>query len=200
MPKLYIISGCNGAGKTTASYTLLPDILGCQEFVNSDEFAKSLSPFDPSAASVSASRYMLMRIKYLLSRNTDFCVETTLATRSLMGIIREAKSLGYRTTLLYFWLSTPEMAIQRVRARVNAGGHNIPDEVVRRRYYMGLNYLFTTYIPLCDHWMLLDNSKPPFSVIAEGNQEKTFIKDKEKLDYIKEDLRSYYENEQEPLP
>ena len=100
MPRLYIISGCNGSGKTTASYTLLPDLLDCREFVNSDEFAKSLSPFDPGAASVTASRYMLMKINYLLDRRADFCVETTLATRSLMKIVEQAHGLGYEVTAL----------------------------------------------------------------------------------------------------
>ena len=81
MPKLYIISGCNGSGKTTASYTLLPDLLDCREFVNSDEFAKSLSPFNPSAASITASRYMLMKINYLLGRYEDFSIETKFIDR-----------------------------------------------------------------------------------------------------------------------
>ena len=184
MPRLYIISGCNGSGKTTASYTLLPELLGCREFVNSDEFAKSLSPFDPSAASVAASRYMLMKIKYLLEREVDFCVETTLATRSLVNIIRQAQDKYYEVTVLYFWLNSPELAIQRVRDRVKAGGHNIPEEVVRRRYLMGLKYLFETYIPICDHWVLADNSKIPFSVIAEGSSQLTFIKDNDKYRYI----------------
>ena len=139
MPKMYIISGCNGSGKTTASYTLLPEMLECNQFVNSDEFAKSLSPFNPAEASVSASRYMLQKIYYLLENHLDFCVETTLATRSLLGIINEAKSRGYTINILYFWLKSPEMAIQRVKNRVAAGGHNIPEHVVRRRYYMGLN-------------------------------------------------------------
>ena len=90
MPNLYIISGCNGSGKTTASYSVLPEMLGCSEFVNSDEFAKSFSPFDPSAASISAGRFMLLKIRYLLKRKVDFCIETTLATRSLMRTIEEA--------------------------------------------------------------------------------------------------------------
>ena len=94
MPRLFIISGCNGSGKTTASYSLLPEMLECNEFVNSDEFAKSLSPFDPSSASVSASRYMLMKINYLLEQKADFSIETTLATRSFMGIIRDAHERG----------------------------------------------------------------------------------------------------------
>ena len=128
MPKLYIISGCNGSGKTTASYSLLPEILNCYQFVNSDEFAKSLSPFDPAAASVSASRYMLLKCRYLLDRRQNFCIETTLATRSLLKTSQEAQSHGYEITLLYFWLDSPDLAVQRVKRRVEAGGHSIPEE------------------------------------------------------------------------
>ena len=185
MPKLFIISGCNGSGKTTASYTLLPDLLGCREFVNSDEFAKSLSPFDPSAASITASRYMLMKINYLLGRFEDFSIETTLATRSLVKIIDEAHSLGYEVVILYFWLNSPELAIQRVRARVASGGHNIPDHVVRCRYVMGLQYFFDTYVPICDRWILADNSKSPFTVVAEGEKNAAFIRDEEKFKFIR---------------
>lgn len=184
MPKMYIISGCNGSGKTTASYTLLPEMLECNQFVNSDEFAKSLSPFNPAEASVSASRYMLQKIYYLLENHLDFCVETTLATRSLLGIINEAKSRGYTLNILYFWLKSPEMAIQRVKNRVAAGGHNIPEHVVRRRYYMGLNYFFETYAPICERWLLIDNSTDPFTIVAEGTPECANIKDKEKFDII----------------
>ena len=117
---MFILSGCNGSGKTTASYSLLPDLIGCSELVNSDEFAKSLSPFNPSAASVMASRYMLMKIKYMLSRKADFIIETTLATRSLTNTINEAKSLGYEVTLLYFWLNSVDLAIKRVKKRVES--------------------------------------------------------------------------------
>ena len=184
MPKLYIISGCNGSGKTTASYTLLPDLLNCREFVNSDEFAKSFSPFDPGAASVTASRYMLMKINYLLERKADFAIETTLATRSLLQIVRQAQQQNYETTVLYFWLNSPDLAIERVRDRVVSGGHNIPDAVIRRRYVMGLQYLFDVYIPVIDRWILADNSKPPFSVVAEGSKDVIYIKDNEKYQLI----------------
>ncbi|MBR5075529.1 MAG: zeta toxin family protein [Bacteroidales bacterium] len=180
MPKLYIISGCNGSGKTTACYTLLPDLLNCREFVNSDEFAKSLSPFNPASASVTASRYMLMKINYLLDRNADFCVETTLATRSLVKIVEEAQRRGYEVMILYFWLNSPELAIQRVRDRVASGGHHIPDPVIRRRYVMGLQYFFNTYIPVSDRWVLADNSRTPFTVVAEGSKQLMYIKDNEK--------------------
>lgn len=195
MPRLYIISGCNGAGKTTASYTLLPEMLECREFVNSDEFAKTLSPFDPSAASISASRYMLLKIKYLLSRNLDFSIETTLATRSLVNIIRQAKAQGYHITVLYFWLNSPDLAVKRVKDRVAAGGHNIPEETIRRRYYMGLSYFFKTYVPLCDRWVLADNSTTPFSVIAEGTGSVLMIKDNEKYRMIKEIAYNYVSEE-----
>jgi len=184
MPKLYIISGCNGSGKTTASYSILPEMLDCREFVNSDEFAKSISPFDPSAASVKASRFMLMKIHYLLELENDFSIETTLATRSLLGIIRQAKERGYEVCLIYFWLNSPELAIARVKDRVMNGGHSISDDVVRRRYRMGLKYFFDTYSPICDRWILADNSKSPFSVVAECNGNVITIKNEEKYHTI----------------
>ncbi|MBQ9475094.1 MAG: zeta toxin family protein [Bacteroidales bacterium] len=180
MPRMFIISGCNGSGKTTASYQMLPEMLECREFVNSDEFAKYLSPFDPNAAAVSASRYMLLKINYLLERNLDFGLETTLATKTLVRIIERAKKQGYTITLLYFWLNSPELALKRVAARVAAGGHNIDEDTIRRRYDRGLHYFFETYAPLCDKWVLCDNSNPPFSVIAEGGNDGLIIRDSAK--------------------
>lgn len=180
MPRLYIISGCNGAGKTTASYSLLPEMLNCSEFVNSDEFAKGLSPFDPSKASIQASRFMLMKIRYLLKRQQDFAIETTLATRTLLKTIKTAQAAGYSVTLLYFWLKSPELAIERVKARVEAGGHNIPEETIRRRYQVGIYYFFNYYAPVCERWILADNSQIPFRVIAEGSKDELIsIKDED---------------------
>lgn len=186
MPRLYIISGCNGAGKTTASYTLLPEMLECSQFVNSDEFAKGLAPFSPERASIKASRYMVMKIRYLFQRKEDFAIETTLATRTLLNTIRQARDEGYTVTLLYFWLNSPDLAVARVKARVAAGGHNIPEETVRRRYRVGISYFFKDYIPLCDRWILADNSKVPFRVIAEGSKNDIInIKDKETYEKIR---------------
>lgn len=186
MPRLYIISGCNGAGKTTASYSMLPEMLECSEFVNSDEFAKGFSPFNPEKASILASRYMLMKIRYLLKRRQDFAVETTLATRTLLKTVRMAQDAGYSVTLLYFWLNSPELAVERVRARVEAGGHNIPEETIRRRYVVGIDYFFHYYAPVCERWILADNSQIPFRVIAEGSKESvTNIRDKETYNMIR---------------
>ena len=187
MPRLYIISGCNGAGKTTASYSLLPEMLECSEFVNSDEFAKGLSPFDPSKASIQASRYMLMKIRHLLRKRQDFAVETTLATRTLLKTVKMAQEAGYTVTLLYFWLRSPEMAIERVKARVEAGGHDIPEETIRRRYHVGIDYFFHYYSPVCERWILADNSQIPFRVIAEGSKTDLInIKDESTYAIIKD--------------
>ncbi|MCQ2186087.1 MAG: zeta toxin family protein [Bacteroidales bacterium] len=178
MPRVYMMSGCNGSGKATCSYSLLPELLECRQFVNSDEFAKALSPFNPGAASIKAGRLMMRKVMYLMARNQTFSIETTLATRALVKIVQRAQARGYEVTILYFWLSSPQKAIERVRSRVRAGGHDIPEEVIKRRYYMGLDYLFNYYIPVCDHWILADNSKPPFRVLAQGNKgEEPIIRD-----------------------
>ena len=186
MPRLYIISGCNGAGKTTASYTMLPEMLDCSEFVNSDEFAKGLSPFNPEKASIQASRYMIMKIRYLLKKQKDFGIETTLATRTLLKTVRLAQDAGYTVTLLYFWLNSPELAVERVAARVGTGGHNIPEETIRRRYRVGIDYFFHDYAPICERWILADNSQIPFRVIAEGSKNDLInIKDEATYEQIR---------------
>ena len=161
-------------------------MLECREFVNSDEFAKGLSPFDPSKASIQASRYMLMKIRYLLKNKKDFAVETTLATRTLLKIVKAAQAEGYTVTLLYFWLKTPELAVERVRARVAAGGHDIPEETIRRRYQVGIDYFFHYSAPISERWILADNSQIPFRVIAEGSKSDVInIRDKETYEKIK---------------
>ena len=158
MPKLYIIAGCNGAGKTTASYTVLPEMLGCKEFVNADEIAKGLSPFNPESVAIEAGRLMLQRMDDLLSEGEDFAFETTLATRSYVKFVEWTQAKGDVVTLLYFWLPTPEQAIERVATRVSEGGHNIPSDVIRRRYANGIRNLTTLYTPICDYWTIYDNS------------------------------------------
>lgn len=154
MSNLYIISGCNGSGKTTASYTILPKILECQEFVNADNIAAGLSPFNPSSVAIEAARLMLNRIEELMKEGADFAIETTLSTRSYVTLIKKAQIAGYKISLLYFWLSSPKIAIQRVAKRVSKGGHNIPTEVIERRYYRGLNNLYQMYMPICNEWTL----------------------------------------------
>ncbi|MBD8347215.1 MULTISPECIES: zeta toxin family protein [unclassified Dysgonomonas] len=170
MPNLYIISGCNGAGKTTASYTMLPEMLECKEFINADEIAKGLSPFQPEKASIEAGRIMIRRMEEMLRLQQDFAIETTLATKSYVSFIKKAQKVGYFVTLLYFWLSSPELAIKRVEDRVKAGGHHVPQDVIRRRYRAGAQNLFTLYTPIADYWLVVNNSENPFRLVAEGKR------------------------------
>ena len=169
---LYIISGPNGAGKTTASYSVLPRILQCKEFVNADEIARGLSPFNPESEAIEAGRLMLSRIKDLLSRNESFSIETTLATRSYFRLIEKAHQQGYEVTLLYFWLKSPEQAMERVAERVSKGGHNIPKDIIIRRYYEGIDNLFNIYMPIVDTWVLVNNSETPRSIVATGGKDQ----------------------------
>jgi predicted ABC-type ATPase len=164
---LYIIAGCNGAGKTTASFTILPEILDCKEFVNADEIAKGLSPFQPEKVSFEAGRIMLHRITELLSQNENFAFETTLATRSYKNRILEAKKNNYNVSLLFFWLKNPELAKERVKTRVLEGGHNIPEDVIERRYHKGIKNLFEIYLSIVDQALLFDNSEGKHELIAE---------------------------------
>lgn len=168
MSRLYIISGCNGAGKTTASYTMLPDLLNLHTFVNADEIADELSPQEPEKQMIRASRLMLERMDQLIERGEDFAVETTLATKSLAGTITRAQHKGYMVTIFYFWLKSDDLAVRRVAIRVAAGGHNVPEVTIRRRYRQGMENLRNIYLPLCNYWVLVDNSTREGKWIAEG--------------------------------
>lgn len=175
MPNLYIIAGCNGAGKTTASYTILPEMLDCREFVNADEIAKGLSPFQPETVSFQAGRIMLERINDLLAAKVDFAFETTLSTKSYIHTLRKAQESGYEVTLLYFWLNSPALAIERVKQQVASGGHHIPEDVIKRRYQKGLSNLLNLFIPAVNYWTIVDNSHEPYKIIAEGDSKETKV-------------------------
>ena len=170
---LFIISGCNGAGKTTASYTVLPEILDCKEFVNADEIARGLSPFNPESVAIEAGRLMLKRIDELLEKGETFSIETTLATKSYINLVRRAKEKGYTVRLLFFWLNSPELALLRIAERVAKGGHNIPEPIVRRRYIAGINNLFRLFMNEVDYWVIYDNSEYPAVLIANGGKNDT---------------------------
>lgn len=183
--KLYIISGCNGAGKTTASYTLLPEVFQCKEFVNADEIAKGLSPFNPEGVAIDAGKVMLQRITDLLAREETFAIETTLASRTLNTLVEKAQANGYNVKLIFFWLNSTQLAVRRVAQRVKEGGHNIPENVIKRRYVAGIKNLFKIFIPIVDSWLIADNSAVPRILIAEGGTDiDTVIYDKERYNDI----------------
>lgn len=184
--RLYIIGGCNGAGKTTASFNILPDILNCREYVNADEIARGISPFQPDKVAIESGRIMLHRIAELLEQGEDFAFETTLSTRSFTSTIERARAKGYSITLIYFWLESTDLAIKRVQTRVEEGGHNIPIDTIVRRYYGGLKNLFGLYQNICDLILLYDNSKSSPELIFEksmGNSD--IIYNNEKFKQIK---------------
>lgn len=146
---------------------MLPDILDCHEYVNADEIARGISPFQPEKVAIEAGRVMLRRMDELLDQNESFAFETTLATRSFKNFILKARHNGYRITLIYFWLDSVQLAQFRVQNRVAEGGHHIPNDVVERRYRSGLYNLFHLYADLCDLVLLYDNSKSEPELIYE---------------------------------
>lgn len=187
MSNLYIIAGCNGAGKTTASFTVLPHMLNCNIFVNADEIARGLSPLNPSLSSIEAGRLMLKKVNNLIPKKDDFAFETTLSSRTFRNTIFLAKKFGYETTLVFFWLNSVNLAYKRVETRVIEGGHHVNRNVIKRRYFAGIENLFNIYIPICDYWMVFDNSQKMSSeLIAEGiKSESVEIKNNAKFAYLK---------------
>ncbi len=182
---LYIIAGCNGAGKTTASFTILVDTLDCKEFVNADEIAKGLSPFQPETVAFEAGRIMLLRMEELLNKNENFSFETTLSTKSYKNFVLKAQQKGYKVTLLYFWLQNIELAKERVKTRVLEGGHSIPADVIERRYVRGIKNLFDIYISIVDAVLIFDNSFGKHQLIAQSDDRKLEIIDEVKFNKLK---------------
>ena len=187
MPTIYIIAGCNGAGKSTSANVILPQFLNCKEFVNADSIAAGLSPFQPDTVSFQAGRIMLNRIKELIDQKVTFAFETTLTTKSYINLLKKAKDNRYKIVLFYFWLNSVELALARIEDRVRKGGHNIPNDVVIRRYERSLDNLVNLFIPICDKWYIKDNSNEIYSEIAKGRFDKpTKIYNIEKWSIINE--------------
>ena len=175
-----VLAGPNGAGKSTTAPRLLKGALGVAEFVNADTIAQGLSAFAPEEAALLAGRIMLERAKELAERRVNFAFERTLASRSLVAWIRPlCDEAGYRVHLLFLWLSDAETAVARVRERVRAGGHDVPEETIRRRYDRGLQNLFGLYQLLATTWRLYDNSREvgPRLVASGGRRLQVRVRD-----------------------
>jgi len=160
MPHVIVIAGPNGAGKSTTAPAILQGALGVTEFVNADTIAAGLSAFNPEKAAFQAGRVMLERLQQLAGDQEDFAFETTLASKTFAHWIHGLKQSGYTFHLFYLWLPSPEFAIARVAERVKMGGHNVPEETIRRRYHAGLKNYFGMYQQLADTWRIYDNSAP----------------------------------------
>lgn len=170
-PYVVVVAHPNGAGKSTTARSLLRDTLQVREFVNADTIASGLSAFQPDAVAVSAGRIMLQRISNLAAACENFAFETTLARRSFAPRLIALKNGGYAIHLLFLWLRSADLAVDRVAECVCLGGHAVPTEVIRRRYSAGLMNLFRIYLPVADTWQLFDNSEPGLPrMIAAGEQ------------------------------
>jgi predicted ABC-type ATPase len=170
-PLVIIVAGPNGAGKSTAAPDLLRDALAVREFVNADTIASGLSAFRPESVAIAAGRIMLARMRALALAREDFAFETTLASRSFAPWLAGVQGSGYHVHALFLWLRSPELAVSRVAERVRLGGHDVPIDVIRRRYRRGLVNFFRVYLPLADSWQLFDNSEPGRPKrIAAGNR------------------------------
>jgi predicted ABC-type ATPase len=171
-PHIIVISGPNGAGKSTTAPALLRETLGVTEFVNADVIAQGLSAFNPERAAFHAGRIMLERLRQLAEVRENFAFETTLASRAFAHWIKELKRTGYAFHLFFLWLPAPEFAIARVAERARVGGHNVPEETIRRRYHAGLKNFFSLYRPLADSWFFYDNSQGtrPLLLASEEKQ------------------------------
>src|SRR6266850_1609858 len=173
-PQVVIIAGPNGAGKSTLAPVLLRDTFSLLEFVNADTISAGLSAFNAEAAALDAGRVMLTRLRELSTHKQSFAFESTLATRSYAPWISRLAQEGYEFHLLFLWLNTVELAIQRVAERVRGRGHPVSDDIIRRRYRRGLENLSQLYLPIADTWVVYDNSGAGSPLlIASGEKERS---------------------------
>jgi predicted ABC-type ATPase len=168
LKEIVILAGPNGAGKTTAARKLLPKFTEIREFLNADEFARRIAPDSVGSAAFAAGRMLLKRMHELVDRNVSFGLETTLSGKSYVRLLKGCKQAGWRITVVYFWLPSPKDAIARVQRRVLAGGHGVPVEDIRRRYYAGLANLVRLYTPLADELEIYDNSYKRALIASRG--------------------------------
>jgi predicted ABC-type ATPase len=166
-PTIYLIAGCNGAGKTTFAREFLPSI-GVIRFLNADEIARGLSPLKPEAVAFKAGKLLLSELRELVDRHETFALESTLSGRTYVNIFKDAKRRGYRMELHFVWIPDVREAIRRVRQRVIEGGHDVPAEDIKRRFARSIQHLLDDYAPLATRWFLWDNSTPPAKLLAES--------------------------------
>ena len=177
MPTLYIIAGPNGVGKTTFADSYLPDEARQVEFVNADLIARGLSPYAPDSVAFEAGKIALRRIRELIARRAGFTWETTMSGRSAVAWLRQACTAEYLVKAYFLWVGDPEVVLRRVRQRVVEGGHNIAEEVSRRRFFKTLQNFLTIYRPLMDSWKLYDNDLPAPRLLAVGKAGRLVVRD-----------------------
>jgi predicted ABC-type ATPase len=171
-PVAIVLGGVNGAGKSTAARAMIAEQLAVTTFVNADEIARGLNAFAPEAVAFTAGRVMLARLRELAEQQADFGFETTRAGRTYLPFLRDLRRSGYAVELYYLWLRTPELAVNRVRARVRRGGHNIPETTIKQRYRRSLHNFWRSYRPEADFWFVYDNSEDDPVLLAIGSRDE----------------------------
>ena len=159
MPKLYIIAGPNGSGKTTFAKEFLPHYVHCSNFINADLIALGLAPFSPAKMGIKAGRLLLAQIKDFIDEGVDFAFETTFAGKTYFPLVKEIKESGYSVHVFFLWIPDVKLARERIRQRVKDGGHDVPFKDVKRRFTRSHANFLKLYEPLCDTWIIFDNSK-----------------------------------------
>lgn len=155
---VFIIAGPNGSGKTTFAREFLPQEAHCKVFVNADLIAAGLAPFAPETAAIQAGRLMLEQLEQNFQKRQSFALETTLSGRAYKAAITRWQAAGYRVTLIFLKLKSVQEAVARVRQRVLQGGHDIPEDVIARRFASGYRNFEMIYKPIVDAWAVYDNS------------------------------------------
>src|SRR6267142_2182209 len=177
MPTLYILGGPNGVGKTTFANEYLPDEAKQLEFVNADLIARGLSPYDPDSVSMEAGKIALKRIHELIEHRIGFTWETTMSGKTAVGWLRQAREAGYTVKAYFLWVRHPETTISRIRQRVTEGGHNIPEDVSRRRFFKTIQNFFSLYRPLMHTWKLFQNELPGPRLLAFEKEGRLVLRD-----------------------
>jgi len=167
-PIIYLIAGCNGAGKTTFAKSFLPYEGHCLNFLNADLIALGLSPLDARAGAIKAGRLLLAEFDAFIARQETFAFESTISGTTYVRLLKQAKRRGFKLCLHYLWLPTAAIAIARIRERVKKGGHDVPEADIRRRFGRSLTHLVSDYAPLADRWAVWDNQTIPPRLLAES--------------------------------
>ncbi|MCF7817847.1 MAG: zeta toxin family protein [Kiritimatiellales bacterium] len=183
-PTCYVIAGPNGAGKTTFALRYLPELTGCKNFINADLIAEGLSPLDPSRVQLEAGKILLREIQANVAKGEDFAFETTLSGRTYARLLKELHAKGWKIVMFYLWIPSAEFSRQRVKQRVADGGHDIPDDVIARRYCRTVSNFLNVFAPLCDEILCYDSSNPKPILTFERRKEKVTVVDKARYDEI----------------
>ena len=176
---LYIIAGPNGSGKTTFAKRFLPNYADCTHFINADLIAQGLSPFSPVVAAMKAGRLVLKEIEELSAKGVSFAFETTLSGKTYLSLLNKLKDRDYRIHIFFLWIPNSNLALERIKDRVESGGHDVPAVDVRRRFRRSSENFFQVYKPLVDAWMLFDNSGDKHNLVAQKRDGKLTIKNHE---------------------